>query len=74
MKICTNGEIKINGLQTGLHVTQLADCTVVYSLPWQEHKMPHTRYSLVSDEPASGVPGKTQFKQDVIALMRRLYG
>lgn len=73
MKIYDTGEIQINGLPTGLHVTNAGMNTVVYSLePYTEYKLPHLRYSLVHESPSSHVPGKEEFKKDILAILRSL--
>lgn len=74
LTIDTNNCISIDGKSTGLAVLQRRECTVVYTpesagIPYAEHKMPHQRYSLAHDAPASGVAGRGQFEDDVKALL-----
>lgn len=69
--------IAIDNNQTGLAVTQNASGTVVYtpeciSTHYKEYKMPHVRYSLSHDKPASGAAGKTQFENDIRDLVKKL--
>lgn len=79
LTIYDNGDISISGRSTGLAVTQRRDGTVVYTkespftkAKYQEHAMPHARYSLAHDAPASGVAGRAQFEADVLALIESL--
>lgn len=87
IQVTTNNEILIDGQPTGLSVTQAAHGTVVYSpekrlydgrgrdigqQKYLEHKMPHLRYSLAHDAPASGVAGKGQFEADIRELLKSL--
>ena len=39
---------------------------------YQEHHMPHTRYSLAHDNPGSGAAGRAQFEVDIRDLLERL--
>lgn len=69
--------IAIDHIQTGLAVIQNATGTVVYtpegiSSRYKEHKMPHARYSLSHDKPASGVAGKEQFEVDIKKLLEQI--
>jgi len=69
--------IAINNIQTGLAVTQNANGTVVYtpegiSSRYKEHKMPHARYSLAHNNPASKVAGRSQFEIDIKELLVKL--
>lgn len=77
--IYENGDISISGRSTGLAVGQRADRTLVYTkesvftkAKYKEHTMPHQRYSLAHDAPASGVAGRAQFEADVLALIGSL--
>lgn len=110
MRIYTDNEIEIDGVKTGLKVTQSGKGTVVYTpeqpsmgrinrvvrqqigrdekgvmryeykivqvnhigTKYKEHQMPHSRYSLTHDKPASGAAGKLQFESDVRDLMEKL--
>lgn len=77
MQIYENGQIG----NTGLGVSQTKDGTVVYTREkrnlytskierhYKEHAMPHQRYSLAHDNPASGVAGRAQFEADITTLM-----
>lgn len=76
LQIDTSDSILIDGRDTGLKVTQRRDGTVVYTpesvisgRKYQEHKMPHARYSTAHDSPASGAAGRIQFEADIRALM-----
>lgn len=76
LQIDTSDSILIDRRDTGLKVTQRRDGTVVYTpesvisgRKYQEHKMPHTRYSTAHDSPASGAAGRTQFEADIHAIM-----
>jgi len=71
--------IVINGKRTALAVTQRESGTVVYTpesringQAYVEHKLPHQRYSLAHDAPASGVAGRAQFEVDVQQLIANL--
>jgi hypothetical protein len=46
--------------------------SVLNNQAYKEHPMPHKRYSLVHDAPASGVAGRSQFEADVSALIATL--
>lgn len=75
--IYTDNSISIDGVATGLSMTQRADGTVIYTpegfgRAYREHKMPHDRYSAAHDAPASGAAGRRQLEADVRALMYRL--
>jgi len=77
--IYQNGDISMSGRSTGLAVTQRKDKTVVFTkesvftkTPYREHIMPHQRYSLAHDAPASGAAGRDQFEVDVLELIKRL--
>ena len=72
MTIYTNGAIELDGQATGLHVRQKETGTVVYPSGYVGSgavrvRMPHERYSLAHDAPASSVPGRAQFEQDLRA-------
>lgn len=74
ISIDTSNRINLDGHSTGLAVTQRQDGTVVYTpegigRPYAEHKMPHARYSLAHDAPASGAAGRAQFEMDIRALI-----
>lgn len=76
LQIDTSDSILIDGRDTGLKVTQRRDGTVVYTpesvisgRKYQEHNMPHARYSTAHDSPASGAAGRIQFEADIRALM-----
>lgn len=79
LTIYDNGDISVSGRATGLAVGQRADRTIVYTkespftkAKYKEHVMPHKRYSLAHDAPASGVAGRAQFEVDVLALIESL--
>lgn len=80
MQVAENGRISINGEFTGLGVTQSKEGTVVYTVEthnrftnegrkYKVHLMPHVRYSLAHEHPASGAAGRAQFEADIAALM-----
>lgn len=83
LAIDSSGRITIDGANTGLHVKQ-AVRTIVYQPEvtalqaaslgcapqrYRELPLPHARYSLAHDKPASGNPGRAQFEVDVRALI-----
>lgn len=77
LSIDTSNRIIMNGQQTGLAVVQRKSGTVVYtpetaSTRYAEHKMPHERYSLTHEVPASGAAGKQLFEADVAELLQRI--
>lgn len=77
LTIDTTNRILIDNKQTGLAVTQNAAGTIVYTpessnVSYKEHKMPHDRYSLSHDKPASGVPGRSQFETDLKKVIAQL--
>jgi hypothetical protein len=79
ISIDTTSRIVIDGSRTNLAVTQNAAGTVVYTpesllskQAYKEHPMPHKRYSLAHEEPASGVPGRSVFEADICALIATL--
>lgn len=86
MNIYTDNEIEIDGVKTGLKVTQTGKGTIVYTPErfdfskniwvdsYKEHPMPHKRYSLAHDSPASGAAGRAQFEADIRSLMIALNG
>jgi hypothetical protein len=81
MTIDTSNRINIDGNSTGLAVTQRREKTVVYTpecassgRKYQEHTMPHARYSTAHDKPASGAAGRAQFEADILELAARLGG
>jgi hypothetical protein len=62
-------------------VTQRREGSVVYTpeciiigRKYQEHTMPHARYSTAHDKTASGAAGRAQFEADVRELVARLEG
>jgi hypothetical protein len=79
LTIYTNGDISISGASTGLAVKQGPNGTIVHTkesaftkAEYKEHEMPHQRYSLAADTPASGVAGRSEFEADVLALIDKL--
>jgi hypothetical protein len=70
LTIYTNGNINIDGRETGLTVTQHALGTLVHRT--QPVMLPHQRYSLACDAPASGAPGRAQFEADLLAAIDKL--
>ena len=70
IEIYSNGHIHLDDEDTGMGVTQRASGTVVFvrdgaGRSYREIEMPHSRYSLAHDKPASGNPGRQQFEQDL---------
>lgn len=63
MQISTNNRILIDGEHTGLAVTQRRNQTVVYTPEkaggggYQEHTMPHVRYSTAHEAPRGPATG-----------------
>ena len=86
VRLFTNNAISIDGQDAGFvdsdghkhifYATQEREGTVVYSASplggfgYRVHKMPHPRYSLAHEAPASGVPGVNQFEADMRALVQ----
>lgn len=75
--IYTNGAVSLDGRPTGLHFCQASKGSIVYTpenstQKYAEHAMPHARYSLAHEKPASGAAGRSQFEQDLRALLVRL--
>lgn len=76
LTIYTNGTIFIDGADTGLGVSQTRDGTQVYTRAAIlggahsnfVHTMPHARYSIAHDKPASGAAGRAQFEADIRSL------
>lgn len=80
MSIYTDNEVEIDGVKTGLKVTQTGKGTVIYTPErfdfsknswdsYREHPMPHKRYSLAHDAPASGAAGRSQLEADIRSLL-----
>lgn len=72
IQIDTANRIMIDGKTTDytVHQTAIETAVVCYSTGqpvWCA--MPHRRYSLSHDQPASGAPGKGQFESDFLALI-----
>jgi len=72
-----SNEIILDGVRTGLKVTQNKAGTIVYTpeIPhkkqaYKAHKMPHARYSLVHETPSTGVPGVLDFERDFRNLLK----
>lgn len=90
LEIATNSTIIIDGQNTALKVTQTGQGTIVYtpestvpSSKYQEHAMPHARYSLTHDNPIPShaigkttikglAAGRAQFEADVRVLLSQL--
>lgn len=69
IQINTHNQILIDGQRTGLSVKQTVNGTVVshyYGAEVLPVSLPHTRYSLSHDAPASGVAGRSQFERDIV--------
>ncbi|MFN8994211.1 MAG: hypothetical protein ACK5X3_11210, partial [Pseudomonadota bacterium] len=61
--IYTNGNISINGADTGLSVSQTNDGTLLFKVANGEAvQLPRNRYALSCSNPASGVPGRVEFE------------
>lgn len=74
--IHTDNSVSLDGVATGLKVTQDRRGTIVYTpesrlmkTAYKEHQMPHARYSLAHDAPASGAAGRAKFEADIRALL-----
>jgi hypothetical protein len=78
MTIYDNGYISLDGVDTRISVAQAREGTRVFyrEIPdfvnpmqvkrkYEEIVMPHPRYSLAHDAPASGVAGRAQFEADL---------
>lgn len=90
LQIATDNTIIIDGQNTALKVTQTGQGTIVYTpestfsaRKYQEHSMPHARYSLAHDNPKTihataelsakfPVAGRAQFETDIRALLAQL--
>lgn len=77
ISIDATNRIIIDGQDTGLGLAQRASGTVIYTPEgmdrgYQQHAMPHNRYSTVHAAPASGAAGSEQLEADVRALLARL--
>lgn len=70
LTITTCGRIAIDGKSTGYGVTQTSKQTAVYAIDGERVTMPHQRYALSTDHPASGMPGRLDFQRDLIAAIR----
>lgn len=69
IQIHTNDHIHLDGADTGLGVSQESTGTCVYGRDSLPVPMPHQRYALSCDTPASGVPGRAQFEADLRAAL-----
>ena len=76
LAVDSTNRIQINGRDVGLSVCQESHATVVYrpenllrGVAYKVFDMPHLRYSLSADKPASGVPGRIEFERDVRSLI-----
>jgi hypothetical protein len=68
LQINTHNEIIVDGKNTGMTVKQTSEKTLVrfyYHSEVFELPMRHKRYSLVTDNPASGIAGLSQFEKDI---------
>lgn len=68
LQINTKNEIILDGQNTRMTVKQTANGTLVryfYGSEVFELPMRHKVYSLATDNPASGVAGKSQFEKDI---------
>ena len=76
--IQSGGQLILDGRDTKLSVTQTGEGTLVFTpetfeTRYRVHEMPHSRYSLANDKPASGAAGRQQFEEDLTALLRALH-
>ena len=68
--IYNNGYISSDGEDTRMSYKQTKAGTRVFSrTDLKDVKMPYSRYSLSSDQPAPGVAGRKQFEADLLALL-----
>lgn len=68
--ICQNGRIILNDMLTNMFVSQLLTCTVVRIKTFNDPegitvRMKNARYSLSCDNPLSGIPGRSDFFEDI---------
>lgn len=68
--IYTNGNISINGADTGLSVSQTKDGTLLFKANGEAVQLPHNRYALSCSSPASGVPGRVEFERDLLNILK----
>lgn len=81
LTIYTNGNIAIDGQDTGLGLSQTSTGTKVFTREdlgrkYKLHAMPHERYSAAHDNPTdprtgkpTGAAGRAQLEADIRALM-----
>lgn len=76
MTLYTNGFLSLDGNDTGLGVSQVQEGTIVFkrekldgSQKYEVVPMPHSRYALSHDKPASGAAGRAQFEADLRQLL-----
>lgn len=81
LQIATNNALFLDGKPIGLSLIQRRDGSVVYTPEcglsgqrYQEHVMPHKRYSTAHDAPASGAAGRAQLEADLRELLRKIGG
>jgi hypothetical protein len=73
--IFDNGNISIDGRDTGLGVKQTGEGTVLFRREisgrqdYEAISLPHACYSLAHPNPASGNPGRQQFEADLRAVL-----
>lgn len=77
IRICSDNEIEIDGVKTGLKVTQAEKRTIVYTPEglgkrYKEHSMSSKRYSLAHDAPASGAAGRAKFESDIRMMLGKI--
>lgn len=66
----TNNEIILNGKATGYTASQtLGGTRVRHVVSGKTLTLPKNRYSLSCENPASGVPGKSEFESDFVAAI-----
>ncbi len=77
IEIHAKRHILIDNARSGLAVTQDQRGTILYTVEskfsgttYKEHSLPHSRYSLCIDNPASGCAGRSDFERDLISLIK----
>lgn len=69
IQIATNNEILINGQRTGFGVVQRQEGTRVYKVCGSFISLRQNRYALSCENPASGVPGASEFEADLMEVI-----
>lgn len=63
--------IIIDNEYVGLSVVQTTKRTIVFNF-FKEYELPKQRYSLSTDFPDSGMPGRLEFEQDIKNLLEEI--